>query len=514
MGFQQANWSEPTLFELGSRGRRGYSFPALDERLKVAFEEAQNLIPEQLRRRKTADLPEVSEAEVARHFTRLSQMNFGVDSGFYPLGSCTMKYNPKINEALAQLDKIRWMHPHQPQETMQGTLEIMYRLSSWLAEITGTSRVSLQPAAGAHGEFAGALITRAYHKYRKMPADKDEMIIPNSAHGTNPASASMAGFKVVVVPTGEDGCVDIEALKEAVSSRTAGLMLTNPNTLGLFEDRILEITEIIHELEGIVYYDGANLNAILGKTRPGDMGFDIVHVNLHKTFSTPHGGGGPGAGPIGVKKHLEDFLPVPLVESDRRGYYLDYGVPYSIGRVESFYGSFAVLLRAFAYVLTMGGKGLKNASETAVLNANYLAHELSLIRGFDLPYGKGKPRKHEFVLSCSRLESETGVSARHVTKRMLDYGVHAPTIYFPPIVKEALMIEPTETEPIENLEGLIGILSSISKEAYTAPEKVLNAPSNTSASLIDEAKASHPRTICLSWRMHKQGLGKNTSEET
>ncbi len=514
MGFRQANWSEPTLFELGSRGRQGYSFPALDERLKVALEEAQNLIPEQLRRTKTADLPEVSEAEVSRHFTRLSQMNFGVDSGFYPLGSCTMKYNPKINEALAQLDKIRWMHPHQPQETMQGTLEIMYRLSSWLAEITGTSKVSLQPAAGAHGEFAGALITRAYHRYRKMLADKDEMIIPNSAHGTNPASASMAGFKVVVVPTGEDGCVDIEALKDSASSRTAGLMLTNPNTLGLFEDRILEITEIIHELEGIVYYDGANLNAILGKTRPGDMGFDIVHVNLHKTFSTPHGGGGPGAGPIGVKKHLEDFLPVPLVESGERGYHLDYSVPYSIGRVESFYGSFAVLLRAFAYVLTMGREGLKKASETAVLNANYLAHELSLIRGFDLPYGKGKPRKHEFVLSCSRLESETGVSARHVAKRMLDYGVHAPTIYFPPIVKEALMIEPTETEPVENLEGFIEILSSISKEAYTEPEKVLNAPSNTSASLIDEAKASHPKTICLSWRMHKQGLGRKTSEET
>ncbi len=339
------------------------------------------------------------------------------------------------------------------------------------------------------------------------------MIIPNSAHGTNPASAAMAGFKVVVVPTGEDGCVDIEALKEAVSPRTAGLMLTNPNTLGLFEDGILEITEIIHEREGLVYYDGANLNAILGKARPGDMGFDIVHVNLHKTFSTPHGGGGPGSGPIGVKEHLEGFLPVPLVDFDGERYYLNYNVPHSVGKVESFYGSFAVLLRAFVYILTMGTDGLRRAAETAVLNANYLAEELSKIRGFGLPYGEDKPRKHEFVLSCSRLKSETGVSARHVAKRMLDYGVHAPTIYFPPIIDEALMIEPTETEPIENLDKFIEILRSISKEAYTKPRKLLTAPHNTSVSAVDEVKASHPKTMCLSWRMRKERSTRNTSKE-
>ena len=514
MEFRQANWPEPSLFEVGSRGRQGYSLPALDEELKAALKEARGSVPEQLRRRRKADLPDVSEAEVARHFTRLSQMNFGVDSGFYPLGSCTMKYNPKISEALASSDKARWMHPCQPVETMQGTLEIMYKLASWLAEMTGTRKVSLQPAAGAHGEFGGALIIRAYHKRKGVLTDKDEMIIPNSAHGTNPASASMAGFKVVVVPTGEDGCVDIEALKEAVSSRTAGLMLTNPNTLGLFEDKIQEMTDIIHEREAIVYYDGANLNAILGKTRPRDMGFDVVHLNLHKTFSTPHGGGGPGAGPIGVREHLEDFLPVPLVGFDGERYFLDYNVPHSIGKVESFYGNFAVLLRAFTYILTMGADGLAKAAETAVLNANYLAHQLSEIKGFDLPYGKDKPVKHEFVLSCSRLESETGVSARNVAKRMLDYGVHAPTVYFPPIVKEALMIEPTETEPVESLNKLIEVLSSISREAYTTPSNVLTAPHNTSASLVDEAKASHPKTMCLSWRMYKKRLEKISSEKT
>ena len=514
MEFQQAKWLEPTLFELGSRGRQGYTLRALNAEMKAALGEAQNLIPEQLRRRKKADLPEVSEVEVARHFTRLSQMNFGVISGFYPLGSCTMKYNPKINEALASSDKVRWMHPYQLEETMQGTLEIMYKLTLWLAEITGTSKVSLQPAAGAHGEFSGALMIRAYHRQKRMLADKDEMIIPNSAHGTNPASASMAGFKAVVVPTGEDGCVDIEALKEAASPRTAGLMLTNPNTLGLFEDRIRDITEIIHDREGIVYYDGANLNAILGKTRPGDMGFDIVHVNLHKTFSTPHGGGGPGAGPIGVKEHLEDFLPVPVAGFDGDRYYLDYNIPHSIGKVESFYGNFAVLLRAYAYILTMGADGLRKVAEAAVLNANYLAHETSKIEGFDLPYCKGKPRKHEFVLSCSSLESETGVSARHVAKRMLDYGIHAPTIYFPPIVKETLMIEPTETEPIENLDKFIEVLSSISDEAYATPSNILSAPHNTSIGLVDEAKASHPKTMCLSWRTHKERLKEIEAGET
>jgi len=433
-------------------------------------------------------------------------MNFGVDNGFYPLGSCTMKYNPKMNDAIAASDEVHWIHPYQPEDTIQGMLEVMYKLSLWLAEITGMSKFSLQPAAGANGEFTGTLIIRAYHELNGESEQRREIIIPDSAHGTNPASASMAGFDVVIVPTGEDGCVDVEALKEAVSSRTAGLMLTNPNTLGIFEDRVREIAGIIHEAGGLLYYDGANMNAILGKTRPGDMGFDIVHLNLHKTFSTPHGGGGPGAGPVGVKSHLEDFLPVPLVEFDGERYYLNYDVPHTIGKIRSFYGNFEVLIRAFAYILSLGAKGLERVAETSVLNANYLASKLSRIRGFDIPYGKGRPVKHEFVLSCSRLKSETGISAKDVAKRMLDYGVHAPTIYFPPIVKEALMIEPTETEPIEEMDRFIEIMNLISKEAYEEPEKVLKAPHNTSVSLVDEVKASHPRTLCLSWRMYKKQL--------
>ncbi len=507
--FQQAKWSEPAIFEIGSRGRRGCSLPAFAKDLASTFA-AQSCLPEHLRRKVEPDLPELSEIEVVRHFTRLSQMNFGVDEGLYPLGSCTMKYNPKINEVIASSDKARWIHPQQPEDTMQGTLEIMYRLASWLAEITGTSKVSLQPAAGAHGELTGTLIIRAYHKRNGELARRDEIIIPDSAHGTNPASASMAGFKVVIVPTGEDGCIEIEPLKEAVSPRTAGLMLTNPNTLGIFEERILDIGKIVHEAGGLLYYDGANLNAILGKTRPGDMGFDIVHLNLHKTFSTPHGGGGPGAGPVGVKEHLKDFLPVPLVEFDGKRYYLNYEVPHTIGKVRAFYGNFEVLIRAFAYVLMMGADGLEKAAEISVLNANYLAHRLSKVKGFDIPYCRYRPMKHEFVLSCSRIESETGVSAKSVAKSLLDHGIHAPTIYFPMIVKEALMIEPTETEPVEGLDSFVEALTSISNEAYTSPKNVLEAPHNTSMRLIDEVKASHPKTMCLSWKMYKKRYKERT----
>ena len=505
--FQQAKWPEPVIFEIGSKGRRGYSLPVLDGNLRSMLNDRYS-IPEHLKRKADPDLPELSEVEVARHFIRLSQMNFGVDNGFYPLGSCTMKYNPKLNDAIAALDEVRWIHPYQPEDTLQGMLKIMYKLASWLAEITGMSRFSLQPAAGANGEFTGTLMIRAYHAFNGELEQRREIIIPDSAHGTNPASASMAGFDVVIVPTDENGCVDVEALKEAVSSRTAGLMLTNPNTLGIFENKILEIEKIVHEAGGLLYYDGANLNAILGKTRPGDMGFDIVHLNLHKTFSTPHGGGGPGAGPVGVKKHLEDFLPVPLVEFDGERYYLDYDVPHTIGKIKGFYGNFEVLIRAFAYILSMGAEGLEKIAEISVLNANYLASRLSKIRGFHIPYGKDRPVKHEFVLSCSRLKSETGISAKDVAKRMLDYGVHAPTVYFPLIVKEALMIEPTETEPIEEMDKFIEVLTSISKEAYNDPEKILTAPHNTSVSLVDEVKASHPRTLCLSWRMYKKRIEK------
>lgn len=495
--FRQAKWLEPSIFEIGTCKKIDRNSPEQDDDPRK-LDQSEGYIPERLRRKTEIDLPTLSEGAIVRHFTNLSQMNFGVDNGFYPLGSCTMKYNPKINNALASSDKVHWIHPYQPEETMQGTLEIMYKLAKSLAEITGTSEVSLQPAAGAQGELAGALIIRAYHKENGELTKRDEIIVPDSAHGTNPASAAMAGFKVVVVPSDADGCVDIESLKAAVSARTAGLMLTNPNTLGIFESRVTEIAKIIHEAGGLLYYDGANLNAVLGKIKPGDMGFDIVHINLHKTFSTPHGGGGPGGGPMGAKDQLKDYLPVPIVEVDKTGRYrLNYNVSHSIGKVGTFYGNFEVLIRAYAYILTMGADRLEKVSELAVLNANYLAQKLLEIRGFDIPYGK-KRIKHEFVLSCSKLKSDTGVSATNVAKRLLDYGTHAPTVYFPPIVSEALMIEPTETESMEQLDKFAEIMAAISNDAYTDPKIILEAPHNTAVGLIDEVKASHPRTMCLS----------------
>lgn len=503
-GFRQAKWFEPLIFELRCSKMGGFRIPFLDEELKIGSEALARLIPESLLRGDEPDLPELSEVEVVRHYTRLSQANFGVDTGFYPLGSCTMKYNPKVNEALANSDKVHWIHPYQDEATVQGALEIMYTLSHWLSELSGMHRFTLQPSAGAHGEYTGALIIRAFHKERGELKERREILVPDSAHGTNLSSAAMAGFQVVVIPSNEKGCVDMDALKSAVSERTAGLMLTNPNTLGIFEENILEISRIIHGVGGLLHFDGANLNAIMGKTRPGDMGFDIVHLNLHKTFSTPHGGGGPGAGPVGVVEALEGFLPIPTVEFDGDRFYLDYDRPQTIGRVGSFYGNFEVLVKAFTYILSMGSDGLKKAAELSVLNANYLARRISEIKGFSLPYGPRILRKHECVISCSKLKMDTGVTAKHMAKRLLDFGVHAPTMYFPPIVEEALMIEPTETESLEELNRYVDIFTQISSESYTNPKTVLEAPHNTSVGALDEVKASHPRTLCLSWRMRKK----------
>ena len=500
--FKQARWDEPAIFEMGCPGSRGYTLPKLEKEIVEAVKSPEEIIPEKMRRKNAPKLPELSEVEVVRHFTRLSQMNYGVDSGLYPLGSCTMKYNPKVNEVLARHKSIAWIHPYQDESTVQGILEILYRLSRWLAEITGTKEVCLQPSAGAHGELLGTLIMRAYHKLNGELEERREIIVPDSAHGTNPASAAMAGFEVVVVPSDENGCVDIEALKSAVSKRTAGLMLTNPNTLGIFERNIEEIADIVHEAGGLLYYDGANLNAILGKVRPGDMGFDIVHVNIHKTFGTPHGGGGPGAGPIGVSEELEKFLPVPRIAFNGKRYYLDYNKPHSIGKIRSFYGNVAVLLKAYAYILSLGVEGLEEVAEVSVLNANYIAKKLAKIRGFKLPFDEKIPRKHECVFSAKQLKNETGVQALNVAKRLLDYGLHAPTMYFPLIVEEALMIEPTESFEKEELDKFIEALKKISEEAYSQPEKVLNAPYNTSVGRVDEVKASHPRTMALSWRMY------------
>jgi glycine dehydrogenase subunit 2 len=502
--FKQADWNERLIFTLGTKGRRGHVLPKVEEKIKRIVGDVNLLIPEIMQRKSQPRLPELSEVEVVRHFTRLSQMNYGIDSGLYPLGSCTMKYNPKINELLANLPKINMVHPYQNEGTVQGILEILHKLEKWLAEITGTHEVCLQPAAGAHGEFLGTSLMRAYHKLNGEIEKRREIIVPDSAHGTNPASAAMAGFNVVVVPSDEDGCVNIEALKAAVSKRIAGLMLTNPNTVGIFEKNIEEIARIVHEAGGLLYYDGANLNAILGKARPGDMGFDIVHMNIHKTFGTPHGGGGPGAGPVGVSEELAKFLPVPRIVFDEERYHLNYDRPHTIGKMRSFYGNVAVLLKAYAYILSLGFKGLKEVAEVSVLNANYLAKKLKEIKGLTLPYGGEKQRKHECVFSAKPLKGETGVSALNVAKRLLDYGLHAPTIYFPLIVDEALMIEPTETFEKEELDRFAEAMRKICEEAYTNPEVVLKAPHNTAVSRLDEVKASHPRTMALSWRMYRK----------
>jgi glycine dehydrogenase subunit 2 len=504
MSYRQARWSEgsvtePLIFELGARGRAGYSLPP---KIGEVTDIPKSLIREKL------ELPEVSEVEVVRHYIHLSQMNFGVDSGFYPLGSCTMKYNPKINEELAGMEEALCIHPYQDESTVQGALRLMYELDRFLSEISGAKRVCLHPSAGAHGEFLAMLLTRAYHRFNGEDKQRTQVIVPDSAHGTNPASAAMAGYEVLVVPSNKRGRVDLDALKAAVSEKTAAMMLTNPNTLGLFEDEIVGIAEAVHDAGGLLYYDGANLNSIMGKVRPCDMGFDLIHFNLHKTFSTPHGGGGPGAGPVGVVEKLEKFLPVPVVEHDeeRDMYYLDYDRPYSIGKIKSFYGNFGVLVKAYAYILMMGADGLVEAAETAVLNANYILRKMRDSKAYSLEYDPEGPRKHEVVLSAEPLKRETGMTARDVAKRLLDYGVHAPTYYFPTIVSEALMIEPTETEPKEELDRFINALKRIEEEARKEPEKLKNAPSATAIGRLDEVKAT--KEPILSWRMFKRAGGK------
>lgn len=468
------------IFEKSVPGRRACSLPECD----VPQVEVERLIPGEFLREEAPALPEVSEVDVIRHFTQLSQRNHGVDSGFYPLGSCTMKYNPKINEETARLNGFAAVHPYQQEENVQGCLELLYRMDQMLSEITGMERVSLQPAAGAHGEMAGLMIIKAYHESRG-DLKRTKMIIPDSAHGTNPASAAVVGFDVVEVKSNERGGVDLEALQAAVSEETAGLMLTNPNTLGLFDENIHKIAEIVHRAGGLLYYDGANANAIMGISRPGDMGFDVVHLNLHKTFSTPHGGGGPGSGPVGVIKELVPFLPKPVIECKDGQYFLDRERPQSIGRVKSFYGNFGVIVRAYTYIRTMGPEGLRSVSENAVLNANYILSRLR--EHYLLPYDR--TCMHEVVLSGQK-QKELGVSTLDIAKRLLDFGYHPPTIYFPLIVKEALMIEPTETESKETLDEFIEAMLQIAEEARTDPEKVKGAPYTTVVSRLDEAKAA------------------------
>lgn len=469
------------IFELTQPGRVAYSLPECD----VPETELQAAIPGGLLRETPVALPEVCEVDVIRHYTELSRRNFGVDNGFYPLGSCTMKYNPKINEDVARLAGFARIHPYQPEESVQGALELLYTLQNDLATLTGMDMVTLQPAAGAHGEWTGLMLIRAYHESRGEKRTK--VLVPDSSHGTNPASATVAGFETMTIRSDEEGMVDLEALRVAVGPDTAALMLTNPSTLGLFERHIVEIAEIVHEAGGLLYYDGANSNAIMGITRPGDMGFDVVHLNLHKTMSTPHGGGGPGAGPVGVKEKLVPFLPKPVVgrrEADGV-YYWDWERPASIGRVKAYYGNFGILVRAYAYIRSYGPEGLKRVSECAVLNANYMLKRLEPY--YEAPY----PGicKHEFVLSGKGLKA-FGIRTLDVAKRLLDFGYHPPTIYFPLNVEECIMIEPTETESKETLDGFIDTMIRIAKEAEENPELVRNAPYDTVVKRLDETTAA------------------------
>jgi glycine dehydrogenase subunit 2 len=475
-----------TIMDLSRPGRRAFSLPLLDV--------PETSVPEGFERQRPAALPEVAERDLVSHYTRLSQRNYGVDTGVYPLGSCSMKYNPKIAEAVSQLPGFQRLHPLQPDATVQGALQLLWDLERALCEITGMARATLQPPAGACGELTGLLIMRAHHAKAGDPRKK--VAIPDSSHGTNPASVRLAGYEAIHIPSDARGLVDVSALEKLVDEDVAGLMLTNPNTLGLFEEEIERITEVVHGVGGLVYYDGANLNAILGRCRPGDMGFDIVHINTHKTFATPHGGGGPGAGPVGVTDTLVPYLPVPRVARDdvTGAFRLDEDEPDSIGRMHGFLGNFGVLVRAYAYVFLHGREGLTEVAERAVLNANYLAARVKDV--FPLEYPDGRPM-HEFVATARRLKEETGIRAMDVAKRVIDLGYHPSTVYFPLVVEEAMMVEPTETETKETLDGLADALRRAHREAHEDPDLLHDAPVTTPVRRLDEARAA--RHLKLRW---------------
>jgi glycine dehydrogenase subunit 2 len=478
---------EPLIFEKSAPGRKGYSLPDLD----VPEVPIAELMPAEYLRKDPPLLPELSEVDVVRHFTNLSRDNYGIDQGFYPLGSCTMKYNPKVNEDVARFAGFAALHPLQPVHQTQGALQLLYQLEAAMREITGMDRVTLQPAAGAQGELVGILMIRAYHRSNGNPRRK--VIVPDAAHGTNPATATLAGYQVQVVHSNADGLVDLDHLKRLVDQDTAALMLTNPNTLGLFERDILKIAELLHGAGALLYLDGANLNALLGLCRPGDMGFDVVHSNLHKTFTTPHGGGGPGAGALGVKSFLAPFLPVPVVEKTEKGYVLDDRRPQSIGKVQTFYGNFGNLVRAYTYIRRMGAIGFRKVSTNAILNANYIRKRLEQV--YPVPYNRFC--MHEFVASAKKFR-DRDVHAWDIAKRLIDYGMYPPTVNFPMVVDEALMIEPTETEPKENLDRFCEAMLRIAKEIEEDPELVKKAPHTRSVTRLDEIRAV--KELNLRWR--------------
>ncbi len=477
---------EKLIFELSHKGRKGYTLPKLD----VESDALVKKIPIKYIRHESPDLPEVSENEVVRHFVRLSTMNYHIDKGFYPLGSCTMKYNPKVNEKTSSMPGNAELHPLEPEEAVQGALELMYNLAEMLREIAGMSAVSLQPAAGAQGELTGIMLIRKYHELKGKTRSK--ILVPDSAHGTNPASVAISGYKAVSIKSNQNGTVDLDDLKQHLDDEVAGMMLTNPNTLGIFETDIVKISKMVHDVGGLMYMDGANLNAIVGLVRPGDMGFDVVHINLHKTFSTPHGGGGPGSGPVAVNGKLKDFLPVPVIEKLGERFSLRFDEPNSIGKIHSFFGNFGMHVRAYTYILSHGPDGLRNNSINAVINANYLLSKLR--NSFVLPYN-ARPM-HEFVLSTDN-QKERGVKTLDIAKRLLDYGYHAPTIYFPLIVHEALMIEPTETETRETLDAFADALLKIDEETKSSPDILHSAPMTTPIRRLDDAYAARNVNVCF-----------------
>ncbi len=486
--------TERLLKEHHKPGRIGVCLPDPD----VPVKPIETLLGREFLRSSPPPLPELDQPTVVRHFVRLSQLNYSVDTHFYPLGSCTMKHNPKVNEEVARLHGFAYLHPLQDEETVQGILKLMKQLEKMLCEIGGMDACTLQGAAGAQGEFIGLLLVRAWHRHRGEENQRTRIIVPDSAHGTNPASAARCGFTVESVPSGPDGCIDLAALERALQPDRQGqlpaaVMVTNPNTLGKFEREIVKVAELTHEAGALLYYDGANLNAIMGKAKPGDMGCDIMHFNLHKTFSTPHGGGGPGAGPVAVKGFLEPFLPVPIIEERMGKFYLTYDRPFSVGKVHSFYGNVLVMVRAYTYIRSLGAEGLVKVSEDAVLNANYLMHKLSSL----FPVAFPGLCKHEFVLTLRHFKRETGIRTWDIAKRLLDYGFYAPTVYFPTTVEEAMMVEPTETESKETLDAFANAVAQIKEEALSDPETVKTAPHRTPVGRLDEARAA--RELKVRW---------------
>ncbi|MBE7559167.1 aminomethyl-transferring glycine dehydrogenase subunit GcvPB [bacterium] len=476
---------EPSIFHISRAGRRGLSIP----RSRVPKKPLETMIPKKYLAAKAPELPELSELDVVRHYTHLSTMNYSIDANFYPLGSCTMKYNPKVNEDAAALPPLLSLHPYADPSLAQGVLRVMYELEQYLCEITGFPAFTLLPAAGAHGEFTGILIAHAYHK--KNGENRHKVIIPDSAHGTNPASASLAGYEVTTCPSNKEGMMDLSALEKLLDRDVAAVMLTNPNTYGIFERNVMKIAEMVHSVGAVFYGDGANLNAIVGRARPGDLGFDVLHSNLHKTFSTPHGGGGPASGPVGVAAHLVPFLPVPRVMQEGGRFVLKTDFPDSIGRITSFHGQVGIIFRAYAYMRILGREGLRRISDFAVLNANYMKARLLAADAFPCPYPKGT--MHEFVLSTAR-GKDVGAGATSIGKRLLDFGFYAPTVHFP--IPECLMIEPTETESKETLDQFVDTLLAIRKEIDELPEMLAEAPYNTPLRRLDEVTAARKPVVC------------------